>query len=78
MLLTALAQGKALTSVCRVVHAEFTAAADKLSRAEYNALDLKNEEFAADSAAFKALLRQLDRRVAAAILQVRRIAAPDG
>lgn len=64
------AQGKGLTAVCRVVFTEFAAASEKLSRAEYDALESECKQFETDAAAFKALLREFDERIAAVILQV--------
>ena len=64
-------QGKALTAVCRAVHTEFSAAAEKLFAAEYDPLDLSAEaDFTRDASVFKALVRELDKRLAAVILQV--------
>lgn len=64
-------QGKILTAVCRSLYAEFSAAFEKQSRAEYNMWELGNKACTADIASFKELARQLDKRLAAIILQVR-------
>lgn len=48
----------------------FTAAAEKLSRAEYDVFETDNQAFAQDAAEFKAVLQELDKRLAALILQV--------
>ena len=48
----------------------FTAAAEKLGRAEYDVFETDNHAFAQDAAEFKAVLQELDKRLAALILQV--------
>ena len=65
-----LLQGKALTATCRTMHAEFSASAERQSKAEYDVWDLDNQACAADVAAFKAQTREMDKRLAAIILQV--------
>jgi hypothetical protein len=46
------------------------AAAEKLSRAEYDVLEASAPEFDRDNTAFNAQLREWDKRLAAVILQV--------
>ena len=63
-------QGKLLNAICKAVHSEFVAAAEKLSAVEYDVLDLSVPSYPADAAGFKFLLQELDRRLAAVIMQV--------
>ena len=65
-----LVQGKNLTAACRAMSVTFTAASEKLARAEYDAFDLNSQAFKQDASEFKTLSHELDRRLAAIILQV--------
>lgn len=64
------AQGKELTAACRAAYAEVSASAEKLGMAEYNFWDLTGQVCKEDIIAFMDLLRELDLRLAAVILQV--------
>lgn len=63
-------QGKALTATARGIHAEFAAAADALSKVQYDPLDLKATQFDADYRAFGKTVSELERRTSAIISQV--------
>ena len=65
-----LVQGKNLTAACRAMSVTFTAASEKLARAEYDAFDLNSQASKQDASEFRTLSNELDRRLAAIILQV--------
>ena len=64
-------QGKALTASARGIHAEFAAAADALSKLQYDPLDIQAVQFDADYLAFGKTVSELERRTSAIISQVR-------
>lgn len=63
-------QGKTLTAACRAMNTTFTTASEKLASAEYDAFDKTNEAFKKDFSEFNTTLKELDKRLAAIILQV--------
>ena len=65
-----MAQGKDLTAACRAINGEISPAAEKLGKAEYDVWDLAGQACKEDLSSFRDLLRELDLRLAAVILQV--------
>ena len=63
-------QGKALTATARGIHLEFAAAADALSKLQYDPLDVNATQFDADYRAFGKTVSELERRTSAIISQV--------
>ena len=63
----------------RSLYTEFSAAAEKQGRAEYNVWELGDKACTADITSFKDLTKELDKRLAAIILQVQSVnrSAPD-
>lgn len=63
----------------RTLYAEFSAAAEKQGQAEYNVWELSNKACTADITSFKDLVKELDKRLAAIILQVQPVvrSSPD-
>lgn len=56
--------------MCRTIHAEFVAAAEKLGSAEYDVWDLDDQVCSKNIQGFKAQTKEIDKRLAALILQV--------
>lgn len=63
-------QGRNLTALCRSIHTEFAAAAGKFAASEVDIWDLGNEGFKADITSMRDQAKELDKRLAAIILQV--------
>jgi hypothetical protein len=63
-------QGKAMTQNLRVIHGEAAAAFARVQALPYDPLDAAVTGFVADSAAYRATLQELERRLAAIISQV--------
>lgn len=66
-------KGKALTASVKIVHASFVAASEKAKVLPYDVLDLENGQFDEDFAIFHETVSNLDRNLAAIIVQVRSI-----
>ncbi len=66
------AQGRALTTSVRGIHAAFAAAYARVQAAAGDPLDLPASAYAAEAAAFNAAILDLERRLAAVLCQARR------
>eukprot|EP00884_Botryococcus_braunii_P022565 jgi/Botrbrau1/8993/Bobra.0148s0096.1 len=62
-------RGKALTASVRLLHANFTAAAEKVKALPYDVLDVESPQFELDVAGFQETVAGLDRSLAAVIVQ---------
>lgn len=63
-------QGKALTASSRGIYNEFAAAAEALSKIQYDPLDVKATQFEPDYQTFCKTVAELERRTSAIISQV--------
>ncbi len=63
------AQGKVLTNGIKAIHADFQAAVERFQGVQYDVMDTDAKAFDEDFYAFRVVIRELERRLAAIIIQ---------
>lgn len=63
-------KGKVLTNGIKAIHSDFTAAVEKFKAVEYDVMDTDAKQFDEDFYTFRVVIKELERRLAAIIIQV--------
>ena len=64
-------KGKVLTNGVKAIHTDFTTAVERFKAVEYDVMDTDAKQFDEDFYAFRVVVKELERRLAAIIIQVR-------
>eukprot|EP00955_Chlamydomonas_euryale_P098697 365162-Chlamydomonas_euryale.AAC.21 len=62
-------KGKVLTNAIKIIHQEFTEAVEKFRAVEYDVMDTDASQFDDDFYTFRVIIKELERRLAAIIIQ---------
>lgn len=63
-------KGKVLTNGIKAIHSDFTTAVEKFKAVEYDVMDTDAKQFDEDFYTFRVVIKELERRLAAIIIQV--------
>lgn len=65
-------KGKVLTNGVKAIHQDFTSAVEKFQQVTYDVMDVDAKQFDEDFFGFRVVIKELERRLAAIIIQVGR------